>query len=115
MNGSALLRCCTANLFTTWRHSLPMGTARQWTALALALGLACSACALGADFTLTPAEMQRVTARQVVIRANLDSAQRRGSVRAAVRIEAPPDIVFRMMISCTDALAYVPHLQRCRI
>ena len=69
----------------------------------------------GVDFTLTPAEGKRIAARQVVIRANLDSAQRRGTVRAAVRIEAPPDVVFQMMIRCDDALKYVPHLRKCQV
>ncbi len=95
--------------------------ARQWNAglllTCLALGTLCggAARAEGVDFTLTPAEDQRVAARQVVIRASLDSSQRRGTVRAAVRIEAPPDIVFQMMIRCSDALKYVPHLRKCRV
>jgi uncharacterized membrane protein len=94
--------------------------ARQWNAAILALGLGLgllsgAARAQGVDFTLTAAEDQRVAARQVVIRASLDSAQRRGTVRAAVRIEAPPDVVFQMMIRCADALKYVPHLRKCRV
>lgn len=71
--------------------------------------------AQGVDFTLTPAESERIAARQVVIRASLDSAQRRGTVRAAVRIDAPPDVVFQMMIRCDDALKYVPHLRKCHV
>jgi uncharacterized membrane protein len=93
--------------------------ARQWNAviLALCLGLGLAGHARGQDvgFTLTAAEGQRVAQRQVVIRASLDSAQRRGTVRAAVRIEAPPEVVFRMMIHCADALKYVPHLRKCRV
>jgi len=92
-----------------------MGPARQWSVLVFSLGLACGMRAPAAEFTLTPAENQRVSARQVVMRANLDSTQRRGTVRAAVRIEAPPDVVFRMMINCADALEYVPHLRQCRV
>jgi len=94
---------------------------RQWNALILALCLgmgpafAGMARAEALDFTLTPAEDQRVAARQVVIRANLDSSQRRGTVRAAVRIEASPGLVFQMMIRCSDALKYVPHLRKCRV
>jgi uncharacterized membrane protein len=94
--------------------------ARQWHAvfpvLGLALGLttAAPARAQDIDFTLTSGEVQRVEARQVVVRASLDAAQRRGTVRAAVRIEAPPDLVFQMMIRCADALKYVPHLRKCR-
>lgn len=87
----------------------------QWGALLLSLGFACIPMATAGEFVLTAAETQRVEARQVVIRSSLDSAQRRGSVRAAVRIEAPPDVVFRQMIQCADALKYVPHLRVCRV
>jgi ribosome-associated toxin RatA of RatAB toxin-antitoxin module len=92
-----------------------MGPAVHWKALVMSLGLGLAVRVQAAGFTLTPAESQRIAARQVVIRASLDSSQRRGSVRAAVRIEASPEIVFRMMIHCADALKYVPHLRLCRV
>jgi len=84
-------------------------------ALAAVLGFGLNGVAPAGEFTLTPEESQRVAARQIVVRANLDSGQRRGTVRAAVRIEAPPDIVFDMMIRCADALQYVPHLRSCEV
>jgi uncharacterized protein YndB with AHSA1/START domain len=89
-----------------------MGSARQWIALQLAL-LATTATA--ADFTLTPTEEQRLAARQVVIRAALDDSERRGTVRAAILIDAPPHLVFRMMTRCEDAMQYVPHMRLCRV
>jgi len=92
-----------------------MGPPVHWKALLLSLGLACAPLAGASEFVLTAAETQRVEARQVVIRSTLDSSQRRGTVRAAVRIEAPADLVFRMMIQCADALEYVPHLRVCRV
>lgn len=92
-----------------------MQPARQWNATVLLLGLAWAVGAPAGDFTLTPAEAQRVESRQIVVRANLDSSQRRGTVRAAVRIDAPPEVVFQKMIRCDDALAYVPHLRRCKV
>lgn len=89
-----------------------MGTAFRWIVAVLALsGPATHA----ADFQLTPAEDQKLAARGIVIRANLDSGQRRGTVRAAVLIEAPPSVVFQLMSRCTDALQYVPHLRVCRV
>ena len=89
-----------------------MGTAFRWIVAVLALaGPATHA----ADFQLTPAEDQKVAARGIVIRANLDSGQRRGTVRAAVLIEAPPSVVFELMSRCADALLYVPHLRVCRV
>jgi hypothetical protein len=84
-------------------------------ALAAVLGLGLGNGASAGEFTLTPEESRQVAERRVVVRAELESGQRRGTVRAAVRIEAPPDIVFHMMIRCADALLYVPHLQTCEV
>lgn len=92
-----------------------MGPAKPWKVLVFSLGLASGIHAPAAEFTLTPAENQRIAERQIVVRANLDASQRRGTVRAAVRIEAPPEIVFRMLTHCADALEYVPHLQKCEV
>jgi ribosome-associated toxin RatA of RatAB toxin-antitoxin module len=92
-----------------------MGPTRQWIVLVFVLGLACAAGVPAAEFTLTPAENQRVSQRQVVLRANLDSNQRRGTVRAAMHIEAPPEVVFQMLTHCAEALEYVPHLRECRV
>lgn len=89
-----------------------MGTARQWSVFLISL--AC-ACARAEEFVLTPAELERIAARQVVMRANLDASQRRGTVRAAVRIGAPPEVVFRKMIDCAEALEYVPNLRKCQV
>jgi len=92
-----------------------MGTAKRWIAAGPILALALSAGAWGADFELTAAETQRIAARQIVIRASLDAGQRRGTVRAAIAIEAAPAVVFQMMTRCADALQYVPHLRVCRL
>jgi ribosome-associated toxin RatA of RatAB toxin-antitoxin module len=90
-----------------------MGTAFRW--IVAALVLAGGPVARGADIPLTPAETQKVAARGIVIRANLDAGQRRGTVRAAVLIEAPPAVVFQLMSRCADAVLYVPHLRSCRV
>ncbi len=92
-----------------------MGTAKRWIAAFPLVALALSAGAWAADFELTAAEMQRIAARQIVMRANLDPGQRRGTVRAAIRIEATPAVVFQMMTRCADALQFVPHLRICRL
>jgi ribosome-associated toxin RatA of RatAB toxin-antitoxin module len=90
-----------------------MGTA-FWR-LTICLALAGAAGARAADFQLTPAETQKIDAREIVIRANLDSGQRRGTVRAAVKINASPAVVFQLMARCADAVQYVPHLRLCRV
>jgi len=66
------------------------------------------------DFVLTPEETARVNRGETVIRASLDASQRRGTVRAAMLINAPPDVVFQAMTNCDDAMKYVPHLRACR-
>lgn len=86
---------------------------RQWAALLLAFGFAAGA--PGADFALTPAETARVEARGVVLRPKLDTSQRRGTVRAAILIDAQPAVAFEMMTRCSEAIAYVPHLRVCRV
>lgn len=83
--------------------------------LAVPLGFALAAGARAADFELTAAESQRLADGHVVIRASLDPSQRRGTVRAALRIEAPPAVVFQAMTRCADAFKYVPHLRLCRV
>jgi ribosome-associated toxin RatA of RatAB toxin-antitoxin module len=94
-----------------------MGQPRQWIAVALVLGIVGGVPALAGEtpMTLSPAESQRVAARGLFIRATLDSTQRRGTVRAAVRIDAPPQVVFQKMTRCEDAMKYVPHMRLCRV
>jgi ribosome-associated toxin RatA of RatAB toxin-antitoxin module len=81
---------------------------------ALWLAFACAG-VQAADFELTPGEIRRVNQGEIVIRADLDDSQRRGTVRAALFVDAEPGVVFQSMIHCEDALEYVPHLRRCRL
>jgi ribosome-associated toxin RatA of RatAB toxin-antitoxin module len=92
-----------------------MGPPRQRIALALALCLLPACAAWAGETALTPAEAQRVAARGIVIKAALDATQRRGTVRAAIRVDAPAHVVFRMMTRCEDAMQYVPHMRLCRV
>jgi len=87
----------------------------RWIAAGLGLGLFCAPGARAADFELTSVETTRVANDEIVIRANLDSNSRRGTVRAAMLIDAPPDVVFETMTHCADAMKFVPHLRLCRI
>jgi ribosome-associated toxin RatA of RatAB toxin-antitoxin module len=82
---------------------------------ALLIGCLAATGAHAADFELTPAETRKVEAREIVIRPALDPGQRRGTVRAAVRIDATPAVVFELMSRCADAVQYVPHLRLCRV
>jgi len=84
-------------------------------AVGLSLGLLSAPGAPAADFELTAAETGRVNNDEIVIRAALDQNARRGTVRAAMLVDAPPALVFEMMNRCADALQYVPHLKECHI
>ena len=92
-----------------------MGSPAQQIAAALGVLMACGGPAWAADFELTPAEAERVGNREIVIRASLEADGRRGTVRAAMLIDAPPAVVFQVMTRCADALRYVPHLRLCRV
>jgi ribosome-associated toxin RatA of RatAB toxin-antitoxin module len=81
---------------------------------ALILALACAG-APAADFELTPDEFRRVAEGEIVIRAQLDSSQRSGTVRAAMLVDAPPSAVYEAMTRCDAALEYMPHLRSCRV
>jgi uncharacterized protein YndB with AHSA1/START domain len=93
--------------------------------LAVALGLALAstlasllampAIARAGEIELSAAEAKLVATGETLIRATLDPDQRRGTVRAAVLIDAPPSVVFHAMTRCTDAYEYVPHLKRCSV
>ena len=63
-----------------------------------------------------PSVQQRLAEGQVVVEAagSIDSAAPRGRVRAAVRIPASPEAIWRVMTDCAQAPRYVPGLKRCR-
>jgi uncharacterized membrane protein len=93
-----------------------MSIAAQWMAAVAGLGLALAGGAVrAADFELSVAETKRVEKDEIVIRATLDASARRGTVRAAMLIDAPPSVVFESMVHCADAVRYVPHLRLCRV
>jgi ribosome-associated toxin RatA of RatAB toxin-antitoxin module len=84
-------------------------------ALLVPLLLAGPALAVAPVFTLTDAESASIHQRGIVIRSSLDANERKGTVRAAMIVDAPPAIVFEKMTRCEDALGYVPHMKRCRV
>lgn len=81
--------------------------------LCLAFGLAAGARA--GEIPLSDAEARLIARREVLVRATLDANYRRGTVRAAVLIDAPPSVVFHAMTRCADAFEFVPHLKVCRV
>lgn len=81
--------------------------------LFVAMSLAAVARAGGMELGAT--EFRRLDAGEILIEADLDASQRRGTVEAALMIDAPPAIVYESMIRCADAVEFVPHLRRCRL
>jgi ribosome-associated toxin RatA of RatAB toxin-antitoxin module len=77
--------------------------------------LAAASCVHAGEIPLSDAEARLVARREVLVRATLDASHRRGTVRAAVLIDAPPSVVFRAMTRCADAFEFVPHLKSCRV
>jgi uncharacterized protein YndB with AHSA1/START domain len=87
-------------------------------------GLICVAIALLQPLALAaqtgwiaePGVQRRLAQGEVVVRTATatDPAAPRGRVRAAVRIPASPEAIWRIMTDCAQAPLYVPELKRCR-
>ncbi len=84
--------------------------------LAVALAVAPAASAAPSAWVSDPGVQRRLAAGEVVVQAitGVDPERPRGTVRAAVRIGAPADTIWKIMIDCQQAEAFVPGLRRCR-
>jgi ribosome-associated toxin RatA of RatAB toxin-antitoxin module len=56
----------------------------------------------------------QLAAGEVVVHTALDGDEPRGHVHAAVRINATPEAIWRVMMDCERAPSFVPGLKRCR-
>ena len=88
---------------------------RHEAALVLAFALSVSSAVTGAEWSLSDEELDRLDRGEVLVYADSEGDATGGSVRAAVRIDAPAEHVFRTMTDCSRALRYVPHLERCKV
>jgi uncharacterized protein YndB with AHSA1/START domain len=83
--------------------------------VACALLLVQPAAAAQSPWVDDPAVQQQLAAGEVVVATSaIDPAHPRGRVRAAVRINAPPETIWSAVTDCREALAFVPGLRRCR-
>jgi uncharacterized protein YndB with AHSA1/START domain len=83
-------------------------------ALALAL-LEPAAAAAQSAWVADPAIQQRLAAGEVVVATSaIDPAHPRGRVRAAVRIQASPELIWGIVTDCREARSFVPGLRECR-
>jgi len=111
------LRALSAAL-TSAGTPLPLETALDTLSsgfLALVLLLEPTAADAQSPWVTDPAIQQRLAAGEVVVATSaIDPAHPRGRVRAAVRIPAAPDEIWRVVTDCQEALSFVPGLRRCR-
>jgi Polyketide cyclase / dehydrase and lipid transport len=57
---------------------------------------------------------QQLTAGQVAVRITFDGDESRMRVHAAVRINASPEIIWRVLTDCEHAATFIPGVKRCR-
>jgi ribosome-associated toxin RatA of RatAB toxin-antitoxin module len=57
---------------------------------------------------------RRLAAGEVVVHTVLDGDEPRGRVHAAVRINAAPEAIWRVMMDCERAPSFIPGLKGCR-
>ena len=63
----------------------------------------------------TPAQRQRLLAREIVVEAVVDPSGASGRAQAAVWITAPPSIVYDWMTDCDRAMQFVPNMKKCQV
>jgi hypothetical protein len=63
--------------------------------------------------SLTAAELKRLKGGGVIAEGEVATDRPAADIRAAVQIDAPPELVFRTLTDCAQALRFVPHLKRC--
>jgi ribosome-associated toxin RatA of RatAB toxin-antitoxin module len=83
--------------------------------LRLALLVCCvPAVCRSADWTLSDSQRLRVEAGGIIAEGDVDE-RAAAIIRAAVKVDASPEQVFRTITDCSQALRFVPHLKRCRV
>ena len=75
-----------------------------------------AAAAAQSTWVTDAAIQQRLAAGEVVVATSaIDPAHPRGRIRAAVRIPAAPDAIWKIVTDCREALSFVPGLRHCRL
>jgi len=68
-----------------------------------------------ADWALTNPQLQRVEADAIIAEGDVTPDKPIVNIRAAIKIAASPEQVFRTLTDCARALRFVPHLKRCAV
>jgi ribosome-associated toxin RatA of RatAB toxin-antitoxin module len=83
--------------------------------LAFALALSFSSRCLSADWTLSEAQIQRLETGAIIAEGDVATDRAAADIRAAIKVNATPEQVFRTLTDCSQALRFVPHLKRCAV
>ena len=94
----------------------PLSTPTILRVLTGTLVLQSLALAAQSSWIADPAVERQLAAGQVVVTtvAPVDPARPRGRIRAAVRISASPETIWRVMTDCRQTTQFVPGLKGCR-
>src|SRR5690242_19639072 len=68
-----------------------------------------------ADWALSDAQLVRLESGAIIAEGDVATDRAAADIRAAVKVGAIPDQVFRTLTDCTQALHFVPHLKRCKV
>ncbi len=60
-----------------------------------------------------PTIHEELAAGQVAVRVTFDADESHIRLHAAVRIKAPPEVIWRVLTDCEHAAAFIPGLKRC--
>lgn len=86
------------------------------TAIAAVIGALLPLAAQAQQSWLEDPEIQRrLAAGEVVVRSSIDTHDPRGRVLAAVRVNAGPETIWKVMTDCEHAPSFVPGLKHCRV
>jgi uncharacterized protein YndB with AHSA1/START domain len=68
-----------------------------------------------ADWALSDAQLVRAETGAIIAEGDVATDRAAADIRAAVKIAASPERVFRTLTDCAQALRFVPHLKRCKV
>jgi uncharacterized protein YndB with AHSA1/START domain len=68
-----------------------------------------------ADWALSQPQLDRLATGAIISEGDVATDRAAADVRAAIRIHATPEQVFRTLTDCARALRFVPHLKRCTV
>jgi ribosome-associated toxin RatA of RatAB toxin-antitoxin module len=68
-----------------------------------------------ADWALSDAQLVRLETGAIIADGEVANDRAVADIRAAVKVSASPEQVFRTLTDCAEALRFIPHLKRCKV